>query len=54
MQLNEATPVAPQPQLQVAAPPPKMSLQDQKNLQAFAKQAKLIAGTTVNHEAANN
>ena len=31
-----------------------LSLQDQKNLKAFAKQAVLIAGSTVDHEAANN
>jgi len=29
-----------------------MSLEDQKNLQAFAQQANLIAGPTVDHEAA--
>jgi len=37
----------------VAAPPPQMSQQDQKNLKAFAKQAILIAGAAVDHEAAN-
>ena len=31
-----------------------MSLEDQKNLKAFAKQAHLVAGPTVDHEAANN
>lgn len=35
------------------APPPQMSLEDQKNLKAFAKQAVLMTGLTVNHEAAN-
>ena len=37
----------------MAAPPPQMSQQDQKNLKAFAKQAILIAGVTVDHEATN-
>lgn len=31
-----------------------LSLEDQKNLKAFAKQAVLIAGSTVDHEAANS
>ena len=31
-----------------------MSLEDQKNLKAFAKQAVLMTGVTVNHEAANS
>ena len=30
-----------------------MSLEDQKNLKAFAKQAVLVAGPTVDFEAAN-
>lgn len=30
-----------------------MSLEDQKNLKAFAKQAVLMTGPTVDHEAAN-
>ena len=30
-----------------------MSLEDQKNLKAFAKQAVLMAGPTVDHEASN-
>jgi len=31
-----------------------MSVEDQKNLKAFAKQAVLISGAPVHHEAANN
>lgn len=31
-----------------------MSVEDQKNLKAFAKQAVLISGAPVDHEAANN
>ena len=38
----------------VAAPPPQMSLEDQKNLKAFAKQAVLRAGPVVDYEATNN